>query len=493
MSQTTLKTFCLSWLIVFGFVFLWANRRDFVRHLNRFATPGDEWKWKAEQRWTIEEILLLFSFYAIPFGYAGMFVSGGGKAGAVTIAKLFLLACMFFWFFNSVFVRKDSWFVLSFFNHRTSVLLLLYLAVNFASLVNVENSMLFYWVYLQTGLIVVLYFLVVNIIRYKRRMLLWMVYATIIGSLWSALGGIYELVTGDLLLKGKARYSLNLGGGAGLTQGGKGYDKRMGGGRIGGFSGNVGGHGFKYAIWTTLACCLPLIAKSRTGKILGLLYIAIALINVFGSGTKTAIIGLFCGMSVFFALGHFRKKWLYVLSIALFVVIFVATLPPPMRARLLNKSNMSKASLDLRYPQYKTALHMVKAHPILGIGTGQYMEQCLHYGQQVPKHSRTAPSIVHNGFLQIWAENGTLGFTFLLAVFLSGIAAMVKGIRDAPDREMRELSVSILGAFVAWMVMMLAYPTVLDEMGWVLIGMSTCIAFIYAQESGEEKPNEAAT
>jgi len=489
MGQFELKVLCLSWLSFFLFVFLWTNRRDFLRHLNRFPKPEDERWWSAKSKWGMEEILLLFSFYAIPFGYSGMFLSQGG-AGKVTIAKLFLLGTMLIWLLKNFFVRKDTWFVISFVNHRSSVLLLLFLVANVLSLVNSVSSQHYFAGFMQTALIAVLYFLVVSIVRYKRKVLLWVIYATIIGSVWSALGGVYEVATGDLILKGKASSNLAQ---FGLASAAKGTERTelIGGGRIGGFSGNPGGHGTKYAVWASLALCLPLIAKSWKGRALGIGYIVLAFVNVFGSGCKTAIMGLFSGLVVFFLLGDFRKKWVYVCCLVLGVILIISLLPPELKSKVLHQSNASKGALELRYPQYKVAYHMIVDHPIIGVGTGNFNAHTLRYAQRVPSHDRVTTAFIHNGYLQIWSETGTLGFVLFLAFFGSGGATLITAIRFAGDRQIREISVSILAAWTCWLVILVLYPTVMDEFGWVLVGMSTCIVFILQKERSEKMDSQA--
>jgi O-antigen ligase len=234
-----------------------------------------------------------------------------------------------------------------------------------------------------------------------------------------------------------------------------------------------------------------LITRSRTGKTLAFGYIALAIVNVFGSGCKTAIMGLFAGLAVFFLLGNFRKKWLYLVCLVLGIVMFVSMLPPEMRAKILHKSKVSSGSLEMRYPQFKVAFHMIRDHPIIGVGTGNFVAHTLHYAQRVPGHSRTSTAIIHNGFLQIWAETGTVGFALFLSLFLSGAAALIKVIRFTPDRQMREVSVSIMAAWAAWLVILFLYPTVLDEIGWVMVAMSTCMVFMLGKEGSEETDSQA--
>jgi O-antigen ligase len=357
-------------------------------------------------------------------------------------------------------------------------------------MVNVVDPVFYFVGFLQTALIAVLYFLIVSIVRYKRKVLLWIIYATILGSVWSALGGAYEVVTGDLILKGKASSNLAQFGVSSAAKG-TGRKEFVGGGRIGGFSGNPGGHGYKYAVWTCLALCLPLIAGNWKGKALGIGYIALAIVNIFGSGSKTSIVGLLCGLAVFFWLGNFRKKWLYVVPLVVGIIIFISLLPPVMRAKILHKSNVSKGSLEMRYPQYRVAYHMILDHPIVGVGTGNYNANSLRYAKMVPGHSRTGTAFLHNGYLQIWSETGTLGFLLFLSLFLSGGASLIKAIRSPPDRQIREISVSLLAAWVCWLVALLLYPTVLDEIGWVVIAMSTCIIFIIQKEQSEKMDSPA--
>jgi O-antigen ligase len=240
-----------------------------------------------------------------------------------------------------------------------------------------------------------------------------------------------------------------------------------------------------------LALCLPLIARTWKGKALGMGYIVLALINVFGSGCKTAILGMGFGFIVFFVLGNFRKKWIYAVLLVVGITIFISMLPPHMRDKVLHKSKASKGSLAMRYPQYQVAYHMIVDHPIVGVGTGNFNANSLRYAQRVPGHSRTTTCIIHNGFLQIWSETGTLGFVLFLSVFLSGGAALIKVIRFTNEPQTREVAVSILAAWTCWLVVLVLYPTVMDEIGWVMVGLSTCMVFMVGKEQSEKTDSQA--
>lgn len=58
---------------------------------------------------------------------------------------------------------------------------------------------------------------------------------------------------------------------------------------------------------------------------------------------------------------------------------------------------------DTRVGYYQRALEYLARHPILGVGAGQYV------------YSDSSPSVfVHNSYLQIWIEQGFLGFVAIL-------------------------------------------------------------------------------
>jgi len=67
-------------------------------------------------------------------------------------------------------------------------------------------------------------------------------------------------------------------------------------------------------------------------------------------------------------------------------------------------------SITQRLDYWRTAFAVIKAHPLLGVGPGNFHEVFLKYKVGFGTNTQYA----HNIFLHTWAETGILGFMALL-------------------------------------------------------------------------------
>ena len=63
--------------------------------------------------------------------------------------------------------------------------------------------------------------------------------------------------------------------------------------------------------------------------------------------------------------------------------------------------NPNEESVQWRLELAVAAARMIEAHPIGGIGLGQFKRECVRYNPQLPRHW-----IAHDSYLQIAAESG---------------------------------------------------------------------------------------
>ena len=132
----------------------------------------------------------------------------------------------------------------------------------------------------------------------------------------------------------------------------------------------------------------------------------------------------------------------------------------------------------------RIAVRMVRDHPILGVGVGNYVGLYYKYAEEVPEANRT-PVVMHNGYLAVWSEQGSLGLAFFLAVFGSLAWALVRTMRRPANDYIHYVSVALLGALVAHLMTQLGYPLLGDELGYLLMGFGVTIAEVNRMLLGE--------
>jgi tetratricopeptide (TPR) repeat protein len=157
-------------------------------------------------------------------------------------------------------------------------------------------------------------------------------------------------------------------------------------------------------------------------------------------------------------------------------------LPAVLYNRLFGMSVQEK-NVQARFRYAADAWQIIRDHPILGLGGQGWKSRYFQY--QSANYSSTE---VHNHFLQVWVETGTIGFLLFLGIWLSFIHAFCKAFRQVKDSSQKILSVSITVAVLAVLTHSLYdFNLSLGAIGiflWALLGVSRSLI---------QKPEKVAT
>jgi O-antigen ligase len=115
---------------------------------------------------------------------------------------------------------------------------------------------------------------------------------------------------------------------------------------------------------------------------------------------------------------------------------------------------------------------IIKDHPFLGVGTGNFQSVYPRYLTAGAPH---APHFPHNSFLQIWIENGTLGFLVYLGLYLVAIKNLWTVIRTSKVRELETIAVALLGALFGLGFFALTANVLEHEVYWILFAFTVIV------------------
>ena len=105
-------------------------------------------------------------------------------------------------------------------------------------------------------------------------------------------------------------------------------------------------------------------------------------------------------------------------------------------------------SAGSRVSDWRTALEMIRDHPLLGIGKGNYVGVA-------PLYDRWALGFpVHNIYLLIWAETGLLGLGALISLLAGALRVAARQLRAGRPADVA-FGVAAAAAFVGIAVRML--------------------------------------
>jgi O-antigen ligase len=129
----------------------------------------------------------------------------------------------------------------------------------------------------------------------------------------------------------------------------------------------------------------------------------------------------------------------------------------------------------------KMAFLMIQDHPLVGVGTGNFVAQYNRYSRKVPYVPRS-PYWTHNSFLQTWAENGVFAFMAYAGLFVTAAGAMLKVIWTTWDPGLRRLAVLMLSAVCALFFFAGTSNVLENENYWIVFSLVTVISALAREQ-----------
>lgn len=176
---------------------------------------------------------------------------------------------------------------------------------------------------------------------------------------------------------------------------------------------------------------MALKEKNKKHRLLYWLLTALLSINIVFTLSRNAMMAFFLGIAVLCVL----YSWRYISIIILSIVISLTV--APIRKRLLQIGDIRQN--ESRIKLWRTALKMIKEHPILGVGNGNFVSRYDDYVLKYPElryedYHRFAS---HNSFLKVESELGIGGiaiFIFILLTVIRRLYMYTKIFVNSKDR-----------------------------------------------------------
>jgi putative inorganic carbon (hco3(-)) transporter len=206
-----------------------------------------------------------------------------------------------------------------------------------------------------------------------------------------------------------------------------------------------------------LAFGLAGIARRSPGlRLLALLGVVLSLVGVFNTLSRGGLVSLGCVMVAGVIFGGRWRRW----AVLLLVVGSLGTLayftliaPASSTARITSSDTSGRSDL------WRIAERMFEAHPITGIGSGNFQNTEIHYiGTPGAIHSAglivVSPHVAHNIYLQLAAELGIVGLLLFMGIVLASFVAAERAASMAKalgDQDLELLARSLLLSLVGFM------------------------------------------
>lgn len=157
------------------------------------------------------------------------------------------------------------------------------------------------------------------------------------------------------------------------------------------------------------------------------------------------------GFDRFYLLGGNQKRNYLLSTGAVIMIALVAILAvkgsevmPASVADRFKEFHLQNQNVMDRFNFYSDAMKIIKDHPVLGVGGGGWNSIYRSYQSFLYDTSE-----VHNHFLQLWVESGTVGFVFYILLWTGFLISSVRVLLRSGSNQIKVLSWSAFTAALA--------------------------------------------
>lgn len=221
----------------------------------------------------------------------------------------------------------------------------------------------------------------------------------------------------------------------------------------------------------------------------GLIAIPVCALGVFVSVSRGGLVAL----TVMFVVATATAgRWRPAMTAALIAVAAVGVLyftqlaPLPARERILT-TNGGTGRTEL----WTIGLRIAQAHPLNGVGVGNFQQASPHYVLQpgLFQHSdlvfAAAPKIAHNAYLQVLAEMGVVGLALFVAVIVICLSCALRAAHIAAkkgDVALEALARAVFFALIGVLTAELFISQMHGKLLWGLLALSPAMLAIAHRE-----------
>jgi putative inorganic carbon (HCO3(-)) transporter len=227
----------------------------------------------------------------------------------------------------------------------------------------------------------------------------------------------------------------------------------------------------------TLACDRRLPALGRTACAGAA---ALCLPLQLLTGSRGALLGLGTALIVApFLAGRGRRAGVVVLAASTVLAgtaFFMTVAPTAIVEHLTNGDTSGSGRTDI----WRMGWRMVEAHPVTGVGPGNFSVSTIDYLLRPGVTQRAIyivdqPKVAHNIYLEVLAELGVVGLTLFGVIVVAGVRSALAAARASGrrgDRESELLSRGLLLALLAMLVAAFFSSELFSKQLWILLALA---------------------
>jgi len=232
---------------------------------------------------------------------------------------------------------------------------------------------------------------------------------------------------------------------------------------------------------TTAALCLAFAflmavnSKKRWERLCYGACLALSLVGVTLCESRGGTLAM--GTAFLYLVARSKRRVRNLILVGVMVVPLMIFFPSSPLHRFLHPLSGDEASVEYHIGAWKAGLRMIEAHPLLGVGLGNFKPMMHLYAPPGTKWS----TIGHNTFLEVAAELGlpALGiFVGILVFTYRSLGGVGRRARIAGDRKMYLATLGLQAGFVGYLVGACFISAEYAKLFWLVIFLSMCLPHV---------------
>lgn len=195
---------------------------------------------------------------------------------------------------------------------------------------------------------------------------------------------------------------------------------------------------------------LGIYEKNIKTKTMYIIFSILLFVNLIMTYSRNAILGFAIGATILCLLYSWK------LIIAFGCIGIPLMLIPSVFNRIKDITNIMQN--ESRFKLWKTAIMMIKEHPILGVGNGNYVtrynEYVIKYKELKYQSYQNYPT--HNSYLKVQSELGIIGIASFLGIIAMSLSRIKKLYSTTTDNFHKPFYMGVMASMIAFLFMNLS-------------------------------------
>ncbi|MFX0548032.1 O-antigen ligase family protein [Hathewaya histolytica] len=220
---------------------------------------------------------------------------------------------------------------------------------------------------------------------------------------------------------------------------------------------------------------LSIKEKNNKKRVLYSIISLLTFANIILSFSRNAWIGLSLGLLILVVIYNIKFIWTLGLGASLLLLL------PNIRNRIKDITNVTQNSS--RIGLWRVGLLMIKDHPILGIGAGNYRVHYSSYSQRINSygygpHDKFHP---HNVYIKSQCELGIVGLISVILYLVFALKTIVRFSKTVENQYYKWFSFGFIASLVSFMIMnfmdnFFSAPKVFSFF-WIIMAVFSCYEY----------------